>query len=88
MLLAINPPIKLSFLFEDEWHVVNVLDLDILDGGKTYPKIFSENESCIENWIQQGDEKVEYTDTDLDKNPDWWKALDEAWSLWLNENHG
>lgn len=87
MFTRIDPPIQFSFVFDKDIHVVKVFDLDVLDDGKTYPKTFSENESCIENWIQDGNKKIEYTNTDRDENPGWWKALDEGWTKWLKKNH-
>lgn len=84
MLTKLESPIQFSFQYDDDWHVVKVLELDVVDG--VYPRAFSEAESCFENWIQCGDEKIEYTDTDMDENPDWWAELNEGWCLWLDQH--
>ena len=80
----LNPPIRFSFLYDDDWHVIEVREIEKPDGK--YPLKFSESENCFENWISCGDEKIEYEVTDIGEDPDWWAALDEGWSWWLRDH--
>ena len=84
--MSVTYPFRFSFLYDDDWHVIEVKGR----AGKSdeYPANILSSDVVIDNWIQAGDERIPFNPKALDDPDEWNLELEKEYERYVKEKTG